>query len=142
MSGSEFAARYQSTEAALQSYVDALPLWVNVWRGWMFLIFGLAVLFVVWRAEARWLAVTMIVSVFAYNLVSMFSGVGRFPSIAFLVFWSPLAVYCYRRRGRLARASRFDRIYFAWLTLALVTLVISLGFDTYNVLYSLVRGTA
>jgi hypothetical protein len=71
MSFAEFAARYQSTEAALQSYVDGLPVWVRVWRGWMFAIFGLAALFVIWRVEARWLAATMIVSIFAYNLVAM-----------------------------------------------------------------------
>ena len=140
MSWGEFAARYRGTEAALQAYVDALPLWVNVWRGWMFLIFGLAALFVLWRVEALWLAVTMIASLFAYNVVSMFWGVGRLPSIAFVTFWSPLALYFHRRRGRLARQSRFDRVYFGWLTLALATLVVSLGFDTYNVLYALVRG--
>jgi hypothetical protein len=58
-----------------------------------------------------------------------------------VALWSPLALHLYRRRGRLARESRFDRVYFAWLTLALATLGISLGFDTYNVLYALLRGT-
>ena len=43
------------------------------------------IVFVIWKREARWLALTMIVSLFAYNLVSMASGVGRFPSIAFVV---------------------------------------------------------
>jgi len=137
LSFGEFVARYQSTEAALEAYVAGLPLWVNVWRAWMFLIFGLAVLFVIWRVEARWLAVTMVASLFAYNLASMLWGVGRFPSIAFVTLWSPLALYFQRRRGRLARASRFDRVYYAWHTLALATLVVSLGFDTYNVLYAL-----
>jgi len=140
LSWSEFAARYQATDAAIQAYVAGLPLWVNVWRGWMFLVFGLSIAFVVWRVEARWVALTMVVSTAAYNLVAMFSGVGRFPSIAFLAFWSPLAVYLYRRRGRCGSAGRFERVYATWLRLALGTLAISLAFDTYNVFYSLVQG--
>lgn len=133
---------YRATEAQLQTYVAGLPLWVNVWRGWMFFIFNVAVVFVIWKREARWLALTMIVSLFAYNVVAMVSGVGRFPSIAFVVLWSPLAVYFARRRRQLtaasARASRFDRVYSWWVTTALATLVVSLAFDTYNVVYSVV----
>lgn len=140
MSWSEFARRYQATETEIQAYVDALPVWVNVWRGWMFAIFGAAVLFVLWKREARWLAVTMIVSLFAYNVVAMFSGVGRFPSVAFLLFWSPLAVYLSHRRPQLPSTGRFDRVYAWWVTAALLTLVVSLAFDSWNVAYSLIAG--
>jgi hypothetical protein len=137
---SEFAARYAATEAELQAYVAGLPVWVNVWRGWMFVLFTAAVLFVIWKSEARWVAVTMVVSLFAYNVVAMFSGVGRFPSIALVVFWTPLAIHLARRRPRLTSAGRFDRVYGWWVTAALVTLVISIAFDTYNVGYSLLSG--
>jgi hypothetical protein len=140
MSWADFLTRYRATEADLQAYVDGLPLWVNVWRGWMFLIFTSAVVFVIWKREARWLAVTMVVSLFAYNLVSMAFGVGRFPSIAFVVLWSPVAVYFARRQQRLAAAGTFDRVYAWWVTAALVTLVVSLAFDTYNVAYSVITG--
>jgi hypothetical protein len=137
-----FLDRYQATEAQLRTYVAGLPLWVNVWRGWMFFIFTAAIVFVIWKREARWLGLTMIVSLFAYNVVAMVCGVGRFPSIAFVVSWSPLAVYFARRRRQLtatsAPASRFDRVYSWWVTTALATLVVSLAFDTYNVVYSLV----
>ena len=129
--------RYQATESQLQTYVAGLPLWVNVWRGWMFFIFTAAIVFVIWKVEARWLAATMVVSLFAYNVVAMFSGVGRFPSIAFVALWSPLALYFARRRRQLTVASGFDRAYSWWLTTALGTLVVSLAFDTYNVVYSL-----
>ncbi len=88
MTWADFLVRYRETEAALNVYVSHLPLWVNVWRGWMFFIFTLAVVFVIPKREARWLALTMMVSIFAYNLVSMLSGVGRFPSIAFVLFWT------------------------------------------------------
>jgi hypothetical protein len=140
MSAAAFLERYRATEVAMQAYVDNLPLWVNVWRGWMFFIFTFAVVFVIWKREARWLALTMIVSVFAYNLVSMFWAVGRFPSIAFVAFWSPLAAYFARRRPQLPRSSRFDRLYSWWLTTALATLAVSLTFDTYNVAYSFIVG--
>jgi hypothetical protein len=134
-----FLERYRATEAAMNAYVAGLPLWVNVWRAWMFVIFTAAVLFVVWKREARWVALTMVVSILAYNLVSMYAGVGRFPSIAFVLFWSPLAVYLAGRRPHLARRGRFDVLYARWLTLALAIMLVSLAFDAYNVAYSFVR---
>ena len=42
-----------------------------------------ALIFVIWKREACWLALTMIASTLAYNAVVVFTGVGRFPSIAF-----------------------------------------------------------
>ena len=140
MTWSEFLTRYRDTEVQLQAYVDRLPLWINLWRAWMFFIFTAAVVFVFRKVEARWLGLTMVLSLFAYNMVAMFSGVGRFPSIAFLVLWSPLAAYFARRRTGLPTQRTFDRIYSGWVTLALATLVVSLAFDTYNVAYSLIRG--
>jgi hypothetical protein len=134
----EFVDRYRATETQLEAYVAGLPLWVNIWRGWMFLIFTAAIVFVLWKREARWLAVTMVVSLFAYNMVAMFSGVGRFPSIAFVALWSPLALYLARRRRQLSSTSRFDRVYCWWVATALATLVVSLAFDTYNVAYSVI----
>ena len=136
----EFFERYRATEAELDAYVNGLPTWVNVWRGWMFLIFGAAIIFVISKREARWLAITMVVSLFMYNLVALYCGVGRFPSIALVVFWLPFALYLARRRRELVAITRFDRIYSAWLMACLVTLVVSLMLDTYNVGYSILRG--
>ena len=135
-----FLERYRATEAQIETYVAGLPVWVNVWRGWMFFIFTAAIVFVIWKREARWFLATMIVSLFAYNVVAMFTAVGRFPSIAFLAFWSPLALYFAGRRRQLTGASRFDRVYAWWVAAALATLVVSLAFDTYNVVYSVVAG--
>lgn len=137
---SDFLARYQAMAAEMQRYIDGLPLWVNVWRSWMFLLFGASLLFVAWKREARWLAATMVVSLVGYNAVSLLSGVGRFPSIAFVALWTPLLAYCARRFGQLGRAGAFDRIYRYWMGGVVGTLSVSLAFDVYNVLYSLVRG--
>jgi hypothetical protein len=140
MSWGDLLARYHATENELQAYVAGLPVWVNVWRGWMFFIFTCAIVFVIWKPEARWLALTMVVSLFAYNVVAMLSGVGRFPSIAFVLLWLPLAIYLARRRASLASGGRFDQVYAWWVHLVLATLIVSLAFDTYNVAYSLVLG--
>ncbi len=69
----------------------------------------------------------------------MYSGVGRFPSIALVVFWLPLAFYIAHRRREFVAISGFDRIYSWWLTACLVTLLVSVMFDTYNVAYSMIR---
>ena len=125
---------------ALQSYVEGLPLWANVWRSWMFFVFVAVVVFLPWKREARWLAVVMVASMVAYNLVAGLSGVGRFPSIAFVLLWSPLAIYFARRWPQLQSSSRLDRFYSWWFTAALATLAVSLAFDSYNVAYSLIAG--
>jgi hypothetical protein len=138
----EFFARYGETEAALQAYVETLPLWVNVWRGWMFLVFPLGIVFAFRKVEPRWMAAALIPSLFAYNVVAMLHGVGRFPSIAFVVFWGPLAIYFLRRRGQQRGSGWFDRAYALWFRAATVTLCISVAFDVYNVLYAIVRGVA
>jgi hypothetical protein len=70
----------------------------------------------------------------------MVSGVGRFPSIAFVVFWTPLLVYFVRRFGQLEGEGTFDRVYRFWVAGVVGTLTISLAFDVYNVGYSLLRG--
>ena len=142
MTAGEFFARYRETEAALQAYVETLPLWVNVWRAWMFFVFSVGIVFVVHRVEARWLAVAMVAGLFGYNVVAMLHGVGRFPSIAFVVCWTPLAIYFTRRRGLRRGDRRFDRLFAVWLATATVTLWISLAFDVYNVLYAVFRGVA
>jgi hypothetical protein len=51
-----FLERYRQTETQVQAYVGGLPLWVNVWRGWMFLVFGAVVVFVLWTPLAAYLA--------------------------------------------------------------------------------------
>lgn len=140
MSWAEFVERYQAAELEGQAYVADLPLWVNVWRGWMYFVFTAAIVFLIWKREARWLAATMVVSIVAYNLVTMAAGAGRFPSIAFVVLWTPLAAYFGLRRPGLPRESRFDDAYRAWFTAAYATLVVSLAFDVYNVTYSLTAG--
>ena len=138
MNWTEFFEHYQATELALQAYVEGLPLWVNIWRGWMFFIFTVALAFIIWKREARWVAAVMVVSTIGYNLVAGISGVGRFPSIAFVLLWTPLAIYLARRWPQLQGEGRFDRVYSCWLALALTTLTISLAFDFYNVAYSFI----
>lgn len=140
MNWAGFAEQYQATELALQAYVEGLPLWVNVWRGWMFLIFTLALGFVWWKREARWVMAVMLISIFGYNGVAMAHGVGRFPSIAFVLTWTPLAIYLGGRWPRLAASGRMDRAYRTWFALVLGTLAISIAFDVYNVAYSLIVG--
>lgn len=138
----EFFARHRETEAALQAYVETLPVWVNVWRAWMFTIFPLGIVFAFHKVEPRWMAVAMIPSLFAYNVVATLHGVGRFPSIAFVVFWGALLIYFLRRRGQQHGSGWFDRAYALWFRAATVTLCISVAFDVYNVLYAVLRGVA
>jgi hypothetical protein len=138
----EFFTRYREHEAATQAYVETLPLWVNIWRAWMFTIFPLGIVFAFHRVEPRWMAAAMIPSLFAYNVIAMEHGIGRFPSIAFVIFWGALLIYFLRRRGQDFGGSRFDRAYSLRFHAATITLCVSVAFDLYNVLYSLLRGVA
>jgi hypothetical protein len=44
MNWTEMLEHDQATELALQAYVEGLPFWVNIWRGWMFFIFTFSTL--------------------------------------------------------------------------------------------------
>jgi hypothetical protein len=138
----EFFARYRQNEVALQAYALTLPLWVNIWRAWMFTIFPLGIVFIFRKVEPRWMAAAMIPSIVAYNVVAMLHGVGRFPSIAFVIAWGALLIYFLRRREQQHGSGWFERAFALWFRAATVTLCISVAFDIYNVFYALIRGVA
>ena len=140
MTWAQFLERFRHVGADLDTYVAGLPPWVNVWRGWMFLLFTMVLVFVFRKTEARWLALVMVVSLFAYNVISAISGVGRFPSIAFVALWTPLFLHFVRRVPLMKAESRFDRLYLRWARAIVLTLGTSVAFDAYNVAYSVVRG--
>jgi len=137
MSWQEFITAREAYQANIAIYITHLPLWVNVWRGWMFVLFTSSLLFAIWRVEARWFIAITFLSVQAYDLLGTFIGVSRFLSVALLLPWIPLAIYVYRRLPNLPRRTLSERFYMNWLRVVLVTLLISISFDTYNVIHFL-----
>ena|SRR5690242_14177896 len=134
MSWHEFIEARRAFQASAQTYVASLPVWVNVWRGWMFALFTSSVLFVPWYVEARWILLTTFASVMALDLLGTFmGGMSRFLSIALVVFWTPLIFYVFGRVRDEAANARRGRVFRIWLRVALATLAVSVMFDIYNV---------
>jgi len=132
----ELATRYAEAMEAREAYVASLPAWVRLWLGWMSAVLPTCVLFVSWRAEARWTLLALLLSLAAANAIGMLFGWSRLWSLAHVLFWTPLVIYLARRwpvlsfrpriRGRTRELTPLFRI---WAALTLGTMGISLLFD-------------
>ncbi len=102
------------------------PAWVWAWVNFMGIVFLLAIPFSFVRVEARWalavMALTFPAMMGFYSLV----GFVRLLGVVHVVFWTPFAVYLWRRR---ARWRIRETLAGKWILLLFATILISLAFD-------------
>jgi len=105
------------------------PAWVQIWIGFMFVVFG-AGLVLAWRHRAAWWMVGgFIGSHLASGLEIAFLGPERLTvgviAINHCVFWTPTAVVFYRQ----TRGTQAGGVFGVWRWLVLATAAFSLVFD-------------
>lgn len=105
------------------------PVWVQIWIGFMFVVFG-AGLVLAWKHRAAWWMVGAFVgSHLASGLEILLLGPERLTvgliAINHCVFWTPAAVAFYRR----TRGTRVASVFGLWRWLVLATAAFSLIFD-------------
>tara|TARA_R110000868_G_scaffold163559_2_gene395811 strand:+ start:10951 stop:11355 length:405 start_codon:yes stop_codon:yes gene_type:complete len=121
-----FMEALQAAQVSQSAYVATLPHWVTIWMNWMLIVLGLgSLVFAVFRVEARWLLLSFFVSIVATMAMGMTMGWTLLWGVTHLVFWTPAAIYMFRRLEGINTAS----VYGVWYLLALATLIISLAFD-------------
>jgi len=60
----EFMDAWAIAQAEQEVYIAALPQWVQLWMNWMMLVLGLgALVFAVFKVEARWLLLAMVLTI-------------------------------------------------------------------------------
>ncbi|MEM9013939.1 MAG: hypothetical protein AAGB02_02420 [Pseudomonadota bacterium] len=83
---------------AFQNDLANAPAWVQAWVNFMGVVIALAIPFSLTRSEARWTILSMI---FVFPLmIWMHSRFGyqRILGLPHILFWTPLAIYLWRRR--------------------------------------------
>lgn len=120
----------KAAAADQQAYVDTLPHWVKLWMNWMMLcLFFGSLVFSFFKVEARWLLLGFFLSIVATFVVGINLGWNQLWGVTHLIFWTPVAVYFYRRLPVIEKRS----IYGVWFMLALATMCVSLVFDAKDV---------
>lgn len=106
--------------------IAAGPAWVAAWVAFMGAVFMLAIPFAFSRVEARW---TLVAMAFTFpSMIALYSIVGyvRLLGLIHVIFWTPLAIYLWRRRGEWgSREHLADK----WILLLFATILLSLAFD-------------
>mgnify|MGYP003652266246 FL=1 len=130
-----FMAALQAAQVSQSAYVATLPQWVPLWMNWMGIVLALgSIVFSFFKVEARWLLLAFAVSIVATFALGMTIGWNGLWGTTHLVFWTPAAVYMYRR----LEGINTNSVYGVWYLLALATVIISLVFDAKDAVQYLV----
>lgn len=126
---------FNALDAAMQlGTSNAVKMWIN----WMGIIF-LSSLFFVWkRKPARYVLLAMLLTLPLGFLVWKLSNSIHLIGIAHLILWLPLLIYLYKveyskSTSSAARPDRLKSSYYIWLSLLILTIVISLIFDVRDI---------
>lgn len=130
-----FMAALQAAQVSQSAYVATLPQWVPLWMNWMMIVLALgSLVFSFFKVEARWLLLAFAVSIVATFALGMSIGWNGLWGTTHLVFWTPAAIYMYRR----LEGINTNSVYGVWYLLALATVIISLVFDAKDAVQYLV----
>ncbi len=105
------------------------PLWLQIWVYWMVIMNLAGILFVVGRVEARWVVGAFLVNSLFMSWLNDTQGYTRLLGLSHVVFWTPLAVYLFRRLPSIETRTPFGM----WLRVLLITIVLSLVVDYIDV---------
>ncbi|MBO6543658.1 MAG: hypothetical protein JJ939_02485 [Alphaproteobacteria bacterium] len=126
----EFMDAWAIAQVEQDAYVAALPQWVQLWMNWMILVLGVgAIVFSIFKVEARWLLLAMLLTVPATMMMGVYVGWNGLWGLTHILLWPPVVIYMARRLSLIEVRS----VYGAWYVLALGTMVISLIFDIKDV---------
>ena len=126
----EFMDAWAIAQVEQDAYVAALPQWVQLWMNWMILVLGVgAIVFSIFKVEARWLLLAMLLTVPATMMMGVYVGWNGLWGLTHILLWTPVVIYMARRLSLIEVRS----VYGAWYVLAMGTMVICLIFDIKDV---------
>lgn len=118
----------------LNDAIATEPMWLQAWVYTLVLTHLIAILFVVARADGKWLVryepMAILVSFIAAGVFMgwLYEQVGyvRLLGLAHLVFWTPAFVWVFLRRKAIGTASIFGKYIVLYLVIAGISLFIDL----------------
>ncbi len=105
------------------------PLWLQIWVYWMVITNLAGILFVLGRVEARWVVGAFLVNSLFMSWLNDTQGYTRLLGLSHVVFWTPLAVFLFRRLPSTEARTPFGM----WIRVLLITIVLSLVVDYIDV---------
>jgi len=136
----QFLAAHEGVMKAQQIYADSLPEWVRMWMTWMGIVFASAVLFAIWKDEARVVLVSVLLSLLASYWIGYFLGWNRLWGLAHVIFWTPALYWLVRWwptmqfRPRIGgKVRELTPVFRAWGAVTIATMAVSLVFDYIDV---------
>lgn len=114
----------------LFEHIQQEPLWVQVWINWMVFINLAGLAFVRARVEPRWVVAAFLCSAMFMSYLFEIHGFQRILGAAHIVFWTPLLIYLFLRRGEIGRkgvTAVYLHTLFATNAISLIIDVIDVG---------------
>lgn len=108
-----------------------LPVWLQIWVGWLIVVNSAAVLFLS-RRPARWVLAAWLVNIGLMTALAQANGFNKLLGLSHVVVWTPLLIYLYRRRRREVLSSGSSS-YERWIRVLFATNLLSLIIDYVDV---------
>ncbi|ARN75324.1 hypothetical protein [Oceanicoccus sagamiensis] len=116
----------------MNAQMAVLPAPVQYWMNWMMLVFVFSIVFVWKHKAARYVLLSLVLTMPVAQAVFYLSGTVHLLGIAHLLIWGPLFYYLYYVEIK-PTGIAFNSPYAVWLLLLMVTIAISLIFDIRDV---------
>ena len=113
-----------------QQHIKDGPQWVEYWVNFMGFVFMLSIPFAFVRKEARWVLLTIVVTMVAMMLAFKHFGYERILGVVHIVVWAPLLIYLFKRKSEWNAKETWSG---KWILLLVATMLVSLAFDVTDV---------
>jgi hypothetical protein len=113
-----------------QAHIDNGPTWVKNWINFMGLVFMLSIPFSFVRKEARWVLLTILITVPVMMLFYKQFGYTRILGMAHIIVWAPVLIYLFKRKNEWRVKETLSG---KWIVLLVATMLTSLAFDITDV---------
>jgi hypothetical protein len=116
----------------LNEQMSVLPQWVQYWMNWMMFIFVLSIVFV-WKFKAaRYVLLTFVLTMPVGMLIFYLTNNAHLLGITHLILWAPLLIGLMKFEIK-REDFQFLSIYGTWLSMLMLTVIISLVFDVRDI---------
>jgi hypothetical protein len=113
-----------------QQHIKDGPDWVEYWVNFMGFVFMLSIPLSFVRKEARWVLLTVLITMPAMMLAYKHFGYERILGAVHIIVWAPVLIYLFKRKSEWRVKETWSG---KWIVLLIATMLTSLAFDITDV---------